>query len=149
MQLCFLPGVERAGRFHRGRTGSTGTLWDAASSKLGLDSYLFWCTQTEMGMFNKHSNHVCDTLNCTNVQSRSEWVNLPSVLISGPNWNCASHWDCGSYHGVLVSHQPHCNYADGTLPVLAVPRHLSQLLHMERQPWEKGRVRSAPSMETK
>lgn len=45
---------------------------------------------------------------------------------------CASHWDCGSHDVVLVSHKPHCHTALGSLSVLAVPRHLPKLLHMER-----------------
>lgn len=151
MQVWLLPGVERAGRFYWGCTGSNGTLWAAASSELGLDSYLLWCTQTEMGTFNKTKVIICfncktkreDYGFCSKCDSSVSFMcpfNTLSLLNLGTHRDYVSHWDRRSHHGVLVSHQPHCNSADGTLPGLAVPRHLSQLLHMERQPWEKGRV---------
>lgn len=153
MQIWLLPGVERAGRFYWGCTGSTGTLWATVSSELGLDSYLLWCTQAEMGNFDTQTNikisyrrpngrimrNVASESLCTVIP---QWC--PTNTLSVPNlgiyWDRAAHWDCGCHHGVLVSHQPHCHTTDGTLPVLAVPCHLPQLPHMEGQPWEKRRV---------
>lgn len=51
-----------------------------------------------------------------------------------------SDWYCWSHHDVVVSHQPHRHPAHGAVPGLAVPRHLSQLLHLERQRWYQRRV---------
>lgn len=50
-QVRFLPGLQRAGRIYWGCCSSTGTLRAAARSELGLDSYLFRCTQTKMGIY--------------------------------------------------------------------------------------------------
>lgn len=52
----------------------------------------------------------------------------------GSDRDSAAHWHSGSYHGVLVSHQPHCNTSHGTIHGLALPRYHPQLLHLERQP---------------
>lgn len=58
-----------------------------------------------------------------------------SVLLSyeGNDRDRDADWRSGSHNGVLVSHQPHCNTAHGTIPGLALPCYLPQLLHLERQ----------------
>lgn len=56
-----------------------------------------------------------------------------SLLHLGADGDRAPHWDRRRHHGVLVSHQQHRHSALGALSRLAVPRHVPQLLHMERQ----------------
>lgn len=62
-------------------------------------------------------------------------------ICAGPGRDCAADRHSRCHHGVLVPHQPHRHPADGTVSGMALPCHLPQLLHMERQPWEKGSYR--------
>lgn len=132
MQVWVLPRVQRVRRIYWGGCSSTGTLWAAAHSELGLACSLLRCTQTKMGTIFTHFKRSWRANVCP--------YNILSLPNIGIHWCYSCHWDRCSHHGFLVSHQSHCASAHGALRVLAGLCHLSQLLHLERQPWERGQV---------
>jgi hypothetical protein len=50
-QVWLLHSLERAGRFHRGRYGSLGSLHWSAGSELGVAPHLLWCPADGLGKY--------------------------------------------------------------------------------------------------